>query len=85
VAARPFRKPQSQASGVQTSRARSPAHRETSGYRSLDAGVSWERINDDEHQFGGSGNGHFVIGDVNVFGRVYMSTIGLGLVYGDAS
>jgi hypothetical protein len=52
-------------------------------YRSLDAGVSWQRINDDQHQFGGIGNGHFIVGDLNQFGRVYMSTVGLGVVYGD--
>jgi len=54
-------------------------------YRSLDAGASWQRVNDDQHQFGGLGNGHFIVGDLNRFGRVYMSTVGLGVVYGDPS
>ncbi len=35
------------------------------------------------HQYGGPGNGAFVQGDMNVFGRVYMSTVGRGLVYGE--
>ncbi len=52
-------------------------------YRSTDEGTSWIRINDDDHEFGGPANGHFVVGDMNVFGRVYMSTAGLGIVYGE--
>jgi xyloglucan-specific exo-beta-1,4-glucanase len=52
-------------------------------YYSTDKGVSWKRMNDDGHQFGGPGNGAFVQGDMNVFGRVYMSTVGRGLVYGN--
>jgi len=51
-------------------------------YRSLDGGTSWARINDDAHQYGGPGDGGFIVGDVNVFGRVYMSTAGRGIVYG---
>ncbi|HOU67278.1 MAG TPA: hypothetical protein PKW49_01675 [Paludibacteraceae bacterium] len=52
-------------------------------YRSIDEGASWQRINDDQNQFGGTGNGKFVIGDWNNFGRFYMSTVGLGIVYGE--
>jgi photosystem II stability/assembly factor-like uncharacterized protein len=52
-------------------------------YYSTDKGTSWKRMNDDKHQFGGPGNGAFVQGDMNVFGRVYMSTVGRGLVYGN--
>ncbi len=52
-------------------------------YRSTDEGTSWIRINDDNHEFGGPANGHFVVGDMNVYGRVYMSTAGLGIVYGE--
>jgi hypothetical protein len=52
-------------------------------YYSLDKGASWKRMNDDKHQYGGPGNGAFVQGDMNVFGRVYMSTVGRGLVYGN--
>lgn len=52
-------------------------------YRSTDQGVSWLRVNDDMHEYGGPGNGQFVQGDMNVFGRVYMSTAGRGIVYGE--
>jgi xyloglucan-specific exo-beta-1,4-glucanase len=51
-------------------------------YRSADAGQSWIRINDDAHQFGGPGNGQLIVGDMNIEGRVYMSTVGRGIVYG---
>jgi photosystem II stability/assembly factor-like uncharacterized protein len=51
-------------------------------HRSLDAGASWERINDDTHQYGGPGDGQFIVGDMNRFGVVYMSTAGRGIVYG---
>ena len=52
-------------------------------YYSTDKGASWKRMNDDKHQYGGPGNGAFVQGDMNVYGRVYMSTVGRGLVYGN--
>jgi xyloglucan-specific exo-beta-1,4-glucanase len=52
-------------------------------YRSDDAGKTWVRINDDDHQFGDLANGQFIIGDMNVFGRVYRSTAGRGIVYGE--
>jgi hypothetical protein len=52
-------------------------------YYSTDKGASWKRMNDDQHQYGGPANGAFVQGDMNVFGRVYMSTAGRGLVYGN--
>ncbi|HEX5684250.1 MAG TPA: RICIN domain-containing protein [Ideonella sp.] len=51
-------------------------------YRSTDAGASWVRVNDATHQYGGPGNGQFVVGDMNTEGVVYMSTVGRGLVYG---
>ena len=51
-------------------------------HRSLDLGRSWQRINDDAHQYGGPGDGHFIVGDMNRFGVVYMSTAGRGIVYG---
>jgi hypothetical protein len=54
-------------------------------YRSTDVGKSWTRVNDDAHQYGGLGNGGFVKGDMNVFGRVYMSTPGRGIPYGTPS
>ena len=51
-------------------------------YYSTDRGASFARMNDERHQYGGPGNGAFVQGDMNVFGRVYMSTAGRGLIYG---
>jgi len=37
------------------------------------------------HQYGGPDKDHgkFVVGDFNVYGRVYMSTIGRGIIYGN--
>jgi hypothetical protein len=50
-------------------------------FRSTNKGVSWTRVNDDAHQFGGT---NLIFGDLNVFGRVYMSgTLGRGLIYWD--
>ncbi len=56
----------------------------TGVFRSIDEGLNWTRINDDAHEWGGTGNGKFVVGDMNVFGRVYMSTVGRGIVYIDS-
>jgi xyloglucan-specific exo-beta-1,4-glucanase len=50
-------------------------------YRSDDAGASWLRINDDQHQFASTGGA--ITGDPRVYGRVYLSTNGLGIPYGD--
>ncbi|KUH35861.1 xyloglucanase [Streptomyces kanasensis] len=52
-------------------------------FRSTDAGASWTRINDDAHQWGWTGAA--ITGDPRVFGRVYVSTNGRGIVYGDPS
>ena len=52
-------------------------------FRSTDQGATWVRLNDDAHEWGGTGNGRFVIGDMNHFGRVYMSTVGRGIVMGE--
>lgn len=52
-------------------------------HRSTDEGSTWTRINDEAHQYGGPGNGQFVQGDMNVYGRAYMSTVGRGIVYAD--
>jgi hypothetical protein len=51
-------------------------------FRSDDEGNSWVRINDDLHQFGGPGNGQFVMGDMAVYGTVFMSTVGRGVICG---
>lgn len=52
-------------------------------HRSTDRGASWVRVNDDDHEFGGLGNASFVVGDANVFGRVYHSTAGRGVAVGE--
>ena len=52
-------------------------------YMSEDQGGTWVQVNDDAHRFGGTGNGVFVSGDMNVYGRCYMSTVGLGIIYCD--
>ena len=52
-------------------------------YRSTDAGESWIRINDDQHQYGAAKMD--ITGDPRIFGRVYMCTNGLGIVYGDTN
>ena len=51
-------------------------------YRSTNAGTSWTRINDAQHQYASTGGA--ITGDPRVFGRVYLSTNGRGIVYGDA-
>jgi xyloglucan-specific exo-beta-1,4-glucanase len=48
---------------------------------STDQGTTWNRTNDNEHEWGGPGNGQFVTGDMNNTGIVYMSTAGRGVVY----
>ena len=53
-------------------------------YRSTDGGKTWLCINTD-HLYGGTGNGNFLVGDMNKFGTVYMSTVGCGIVYGEVS
>lgn len=50
-------------------------------YRSTDSGETWVAINL-EHAYGGTGNGNFLVGDMNTFGTVYMSTVGCGIVRG---
>ncbi|TXK36694.1 T9SS type A sorting domain-containing protein [Pontibacter qinzhouensis] len=51
-------------------------------FRSDDAGATWLRINDDQHQFGGIND---ITGDPRIFGRVYLATGGRGIIYGDVS
>ncbi len=48
-------------------------------FRSLDNGVSWQRIDDEAHRFGWI---YAVTGDAQVFGRVYFATVGRGIIYG---
>jgi len=52
-------------------------------HRSTDVGASWVRVNNDAREYGGPGNGQFVLGDRNYFGRVYLSTVGRGIAFGE--
>ncbi|MER7183609.1 cellulose binding domain-containing protein [Streptomyces hyaluromycini] len=52
-------------------------------FRSTDEGSTWTRINDDAHQWGWTGAA--ISGDPRVYGRVYISTNGRGVIYGDTS
>jgi photosystem II stability/assembly factor-like uncharacterized protein len=47
-------------------------------YASTDEAKSWQRINDDQHQYGYDG---FLAGDESTFGRVFFSTHCMGIVY----
>ncbi len=58
---------------------------ETGLYWSTDEGRTWRRINDSNHVFGGPGGVSFVHGDFNVYGRVYLSSEGLGVICWDLS
>ncbi len=59
-----------------------PAETDPEGiYRSTDAGKTWVCINTD-HLYGGTGNGNFLVGDMDEFGKVYMSTVGCGIICG---
>jgi len=49
-------------------------------FRSDDSGITWTRINDDEHQYGAISH---VTGDPRIPGRVYFATSGRGIIYGD--
>ena len=50
-------------------------------YRSTNSGKTWVLINT-QNLFGGTGNGNFLVGDLNNYGMVYMSTAGNGIIYG---
>lgn len=49
-------------------------------YRSLDQGVSWQRISTDKQNFGDINS---IDGDCRTFGRFYIATGSLGALYGD--
>ncbi|MDE7225512.1 MAG: 1,4-beta-glucanase, partial [Ruminococcus sp.] len=53
-------------------------------YRSTDGGKTWDCINTDK-LYGGTGNGNFLVGDMDEFGTVFMSTVGAGIVCGKLS
>ena len=50
-------------------------------FRSDDAGASWIRINDDDHQYGIANTS--LIGDPRIYGRAYLATNGRGIFYAD--
>jgi xyloglucan-specific exo-beta-1,4-glucanase len=52
-------------------------------FRSEDAGATWVRINDDKHQRAWTGEA--ITGDPDVYGRVYVSTNGRGIVVGNVT
>ena len=52
-------------------------------WRSDDAGASWLRINDAEHEYGR--RFRVICADQRVFGRVYVGTDGRGVLYGEPS
>jgi hypothetical protein len=49
-------------------------------FRSDDAGAAWTEISDAKHQFATI---QVITGDPRIYGRVYIGTNGLGVVYGD--
>jgi photosystem II stability/assembly factor-like uncharacterized protein len=50
-------------------------------FRSDDGGAHWVRVNDDRHQYAWTGAA--ITGDPRIYGRVYVSTNGRGVIYGD--
>jgi xyloglucan-specific exo-beta-1,4-glucanase len=50
-------------------------------FRSDDVGQHWIRINDDQHQYAVTSAA--ITGDPRVYGRVYVSTNGRGVIYGE--
>ena len=50
-------------------------------WRSIDGAQCWQRVNDDEHQYGT--RFRCIAGDPRIFGRVYVGTDGRGIVYGE--
>jgi hypothetical protein len=70
-----------------------PGHRQMAAYtsgkvggvrgifRSDDSGASWVRVNDERHQYASTGEA--ITGDPRVYGRVYLSTNGFGIPYGE--
>jgi xyloglucan-specific exo-beta-1,4-glucanase len=49
-------------------------------YRSDDQGMTWTEIDDAQHQFSSA---TVIIGDSNMYGRVYIGNNGRGIFYGD--
>ena len=55
-------------------------HAQPGIFRSIDSGLHWTRINDDQHQWGLILQ---IAGDPKQYGRVYVGTHGRGIFYGD--
>ena len=49
-------------------------------FRSDDGGHDWMRIDDDRHR---NGSANVITGDPRLYGRVYVGTVGRGILYGD--
>ncbi len=49
-------------------------------FRSINAGATWVRISDDQHQYAWTGS--CITGDPRIYGRVYIGTNGRGIIYG---
>jgi hypothetical protein len=49
-------------------------------FRSDDGGATWSQISDPQHQYATI---QALTGDPRLYGRVYLGTNGLGIVYGD--
>lgn len=54
----------------------------TGFFRSTDAGNTFIRINDDQHQYG---NAYIIQGDPRAYGRIYIGTTGRGIVMGESA
>ena len=52
-------------------------------FRSDNMGAAWIQINDAQHQWGSTNAA--ITGDPRIYGRVYLSTNGRGIIYGDIS
>lgn len=52
-------------------------------YRSDDGGATWVQVEDAAHRFGSLANGGFITADRRVFGRVFRSSAGRGIPYGE--
>jgi xyloglucan-specific exo-beta-1,4-glucanase len=54
-------------------------------YYSVDQGISWNRMIWPDYEWGGAGNGKFLIGDMNTPGLVYLGSEGRGVMYARAA
>ena len=50
-------------------------------YQSIDGGATWKKLNDDTERWGNVN--HCISGDPKVYGRVYISTNGRGIIMGN--